>query len=188
MGSFTERAYRLKTAGSVIVRSARADDALAVLAHGRAVVDEGEFVVTCPEEFNFTEKQERDWISQYVDEPGKLLLVAEASRQIIGVLFIESAQRKRLAHHATVHMSVEKGWRSQGVGMALLQSAVDWASSHPIIEKLCLAVFATNNRAIGLYRKLGFVEEGRRLREIKFGSERYVDDILMYRFVNGTAD
>jgi RimJ/RimL family protein N-acetyltransferase len=50
-----------------------------------------------------------------------------------------------------------------------------------------LAVFATNARAIGLYRKLGFVEEGRRPREVKFGADQYVDDILMYRFVKATV-
>jgi ribosomal protein S18 acetylase RimI-like enzyme len=39
------------------------------------------------------------------------------------------------------------------------------------------------NKAMGLYRKLGFVEEGRRPRELKLGPEHYIDEILMYRFV-----
>ena len=62
-----------------------------------------------------------------------------------------------------------------------------WAEAHPVIEKLCLAVFATNEPAIGLYRKLGFVEEGRRPREVKLAPNQYVDDICMYRFAKDLA-
>lgn len=143
MREFAERTYRLKTGETVTVRSARPDDALAVLAHVQAVLEEDAFAVTTLEEFDFTEERERDWIRQQGDDPGKVLLVAETSRQIIGVLGIESAQRTRLAHCATLHMSVKLEWRNRGVGTALLESAIDWARSHPAVEKLSLAVFAT---------------------------------------------
>jgi RimJ/RimL family protein N-acetyltransferase len=188
MGTFSERAHRLKTGETLTIRCAGPDDAFAVLAHSRGVIGEGEFGVTCPDEFNVTEAQERDQICRYAEEAGNVFLVAQAQGQIIGVLAVESAQRRRLAHCATFYMTVETAWRSRGVGTALLQSAIDWANLHPTIEKLCLAVFATNDRAIGLYRKMGFVEEGRRIREIKIDSEQYIDDVLMYRFVDGAKD
>jgi RimJ/RimL family protein N-acetyltransferase len=70
-----------------------------------------------------------------------------------------------------------------GIGTALLQTLIDWAEANPLIEKIGMAVFANNERAIRLYRKLGFVEEGRRPREMKLGPGWYVDDVLMYRFV-----
>ncbi len=43
-----------------------------------------------------------------------------------------------------------------------------WATADPLIEKVCLEVFTTNIGAIRLYRKLGFVEEGLRPKDIKF--------------------
>jgi RimJ/RimL family protein N-acetyltransferase len=183
MGNFSQRNHRLKTGELALVRSAVADDAADLLALGRAIVAEGEFAVTTPDEYTFTDEQEREWILRYVDDAGKLVLAAEESGRIIGVLFLESHSRTRLAHVATLHMSVGKDWRSRGVGTILLQSAIEWAHSHPVIEKLGLAVFSSNSRAIGLYRKLGFVEEGRRPREVKFGPDQYVDDVLMCRFV-----
>src|SRR5262249_39530631 len=134
-----------------------------------------------------TEDQERDWIREYTADPGKLFLVAEESRQIIGVLFLESGWRKKTVHVANLHMSVNRDWRNRGVGTVLLQSAIDWARSHSVIEKLGLAVFSSNSRAIRLYRKLGFVEEGRRPQEVKFGPDRYADDVLMYQFVHRTG-
>ena len=120
MGNFSERAHRLKTGETVTVRSACPNDASAVLTHGRAVIDESEFVVTCPEEFNFTEEQERDRIYRHVNEPGNVFLVAEASRQIIGVLFIESVQRQRLAHlYGDRHIFSLAGAPGEGVHVTL---------------------------------------------------------------------
>jgi RimJ/RimL family protein N-acetyltransferase len=183
MGKIPPHDVRLKTGEIITVRSAVPDDATDLLTLGRAIIAEGEFSVTTPEEYTFTDEQEREWIRRYIDDSGKLVIAAEESGRIIGVLFLESGSRKRLAHVATLHMSVAKEWRSRGVGTVLLQSAIDWAQSHPVIEKLGLAVFSSNSRAIGLYRKLEFVEEGRRPREIKFGPDHYVDDVLMCRFV-----
>lgn len=183
MGTLIPTTHLLKTGELITIRSAVSDDAAAMVALGRAVVAEGEFAVTHPDEFDLTEEQERDWIRQHLDDPGKLLLVAETSGEMIGSLFVESGSRKRLAHRGVLHMSVSRDWRSRGVGTALLGSLIHWAQAHPILEKLSLAVLATNHRAIGLYRKHEFVEEGRPVREIKFGTDQYVDDILMYQFV-----
>jgi RimJ/RimL family protein N-acetyltransferase len=183
VATISPQQQRLKTGDSVIVRSPVPSDAVALLENVRSVLAEGEFVVTCPDEFTLTEDEERDWIRQYAEAPGKVAVVAEASHQIVGVLSAESFQRKRLAHRATVHISVKKEWRERGIGSVLLQAVVDWAVTHPFIEQLVLSVFATNVRAIGLYRKFGFVKEGRQPQEVKLGPGQYVDNILMHRFV-----
>lgn len=65
----------------------------------------------------------------------------------------------------------------------MLKTLLEWAQANPLIEKVGLAVFSTNARVIELYRRLGFVEEGRRAKEIKFGPGKYVDEVLMGRFV-----
>jgi len=46
-------------------------------------------------------------------------------------------------------------------------------------------VFATNRPAIGLYKQLGFAEEGRQVRGIKMADGKYIDGVLMYKFVKG---
>lgn len=80
-------------------------------------------------------------------------------------------------------MAIAPEWRGMGVGNALLETLIAWAKTRPRIEKICLAVLADNIPAIGLYRKYGFQEEGRRIREIKTGPDEYSDDLLIYRFV-----
>ncbi len=44
-------------------------------------------------------------------------------------------------------MSVNKVWRNQGVGKALLEALIEWAEREPLLEKLRLEVFATNEHA-----------------------------------------
>lgn len=69
------------------------------------------------------------------------------------------------------------------IGTALLQSVIDWAKENPVIEKVALGVLATNQPAIGLYKKMGFLQEGREIRAVKIADGKYVDMILMYSFV-----
>lgn len=46
-----------------------------------------------------------------------------------------------------------------------------------------LGVFSTNHRAISLYKKMGFLEEGRKIFEFKLNDGEYIDDVIMYKFV-----
>ena len=81
-------------------------------------------------------------------------------------------------------MLVDAQWRSVGVGSALLESLLEWARANPIIEKVTLATFSTNTRAINLYKKMGFKEEGYCPRDMKAGEGKYIDSVLMYQFVD----
>ena len=64
-----------------------------------------------------------------------------------------------------------------------MQTIMDWATEHPVIEKVALGVFANHTIAINLYKDLGFVEEGRKIKEFKIGPSEYVDSIIMHKFV-----
>ncbi len=68
-------------------------------------------------------------------------------------------------------------WRGKG------NSHVDWAGDHPVIEKISLEVFSTNENAIRLYCGMGFKEEGRRVKQIKFDKDTYSELVLMYKLV-----
>ena len=63
-------------------------------------------------------------------------------------------------------MLVAHDWRGRGVGSALLEAAIEWAREREL-HKLSLGVFTHNEPAIALYRKFGFVEEGRRVKHFR---------------------
>ena len=76
--------------------------------------------------------------------------------------------------------------RGRGVGRALLTAGLEWAIENPTIEKVGLSVFSDNERAIALYRLLGFEEEGCRRGEYRMDDGSYRDDLLLQRSVSSS--
>jgi RimJ/RimL family protein N-acetyltransferase len=113
----------------------------------------------------------------------KLLLVAEIDDRIVSMSDIECGEKKRIQHVGKIGLSIRREYRGIGLGTAIMETMIDWATAHPVIEKLALGVWAKNERAIRLYKKTGFIEEGRKVREIKYADGSYDDCICMYRFV-----
>jgi RimJ/RimL family protein N-acetyltransferase len=65
-----------------------------------------------------------------------------------------------------IGMLVDRDRRGHGVGTRLVEAAIEWARVRGL-HKLTLSVFPHNTAAIGLYRKFGFVEEGRLVHQIR---------------------
>lgn len=88
--------------------------------------------------------------------------VAETAGEIVGeLLVIESG-----FGFGEIGMLVAADWRGRGIGTALVETAIDWARNRGL-HKLTLSVFPHNEAAIALYRKCGFVEEGRRVKHLR---------------------
>jgi ribosomal protein S18 acetylase RimI-like enzyme len=77
---------------------------------------------------------------------------------------------------------VHPGRTGRGIGNALLTHLQSWATSRPEIHKIELMVRSTNEGAIRLYQRVGFVEEGRLRDHIRLPSGEFVDDIMMAWF------
>ncbi|MGF6753393.1 RimJ/RimL family protein N-acetyltransferase [Paraburkholderia sp. GAS42] len=71
----------------------------------------------------------------------------------------------------------------RGVGTALLKAAVECADGSLALRRLELTVFVDNAPAIALYRKFGFVEEGRS-RAFAMRDGMLVDAFHMARFMD----
>jgi len=104
--------------------------------------------------------------------PGSV--VALAGGQLVGFIHVEASRHG----FGEFGMLVDRDWRGRGVGSALVQAAIGWARDQGL-HKLCLEVFAHNAAAIALYRKSGFVEEGRRIRHYRRANGELWDSIVM---------
>jgi RimJ/RimL family protein N-acetyltransferase len=110
------------------------------------------------------------------------MLGAYVDGRLMGNLDIVRQQPARRNHVATLSMGLLKDLQRQGVGRALVAEGIAWAKRKGNIDKVSLYVRSHNTPAIALYQKLGFIEEGRRVKEWRVGGE-YVDEILMYQWV-----
>jgi RimJ/RimL family protein N-acetyltransferase len=82
------------------------------------------------------------------------------------------------ADREEIGMAIAREWRGRGVGSALMEAAIDWARERGL-HKLSLGVFAHNAAGLALYRKYGFVEEGRRVKHYRRQSGELWDSIEM---------
>jgi RimJ/RimL family protein N-acetyltransferase len=79
---------------------------------------------------------------------------------------------------ADIGMLLGVDWRGKGLGGALLDAALDWAT-HAGAHKAALEVWPHNEAGIALYRSRGFVEEGRKVRHYRRANGEIWDGILM---------
>ena len=172
----------LKDGTIITIRVGKESDVPQILRCVEACGNDGEGSVWEPGEFQITPEQERQWIMGMLVNQCELLLVAEHNDTLVASLNFHVGKRKREAHVGEFGMAVLKEWRSKGIGSLLLETLIRWAEQNPAIEKINLQVLAYNERAISLYLKYGFVEEGRKLRELKYADGTYTDAILMSRF------
>jgi ribosomal protein S18 acetylase RimI-like enzyme len=164
----------------VVIRTAAADDAPETLALFRSVVDEGLYTVQTPPELRITDTDEQAYIEADRENPGSLCLVATVDGAVIGTVRAQAEPYRRTRHFADIDsMWVHASWRRGGVAAHLLGALISWVQQHPEIEKLGLYVFSTNTSAISLYRRHGFVIEGRYPRDMKFEDGSYVDTVAM---------
>ena len=78
-------------------------------------------------------------------------------------------------------MGMLPAYRGAGLGRRLLKDTLDTARAIGI-ERVELEVFASNESAIALYRKLGFAVEGIKKNARKLDG-RYEDDVIMALFL-----
>jgi ribosomal protein S18 acetylase RimI-like enzyme len=138
------------------IRPARDDDRLQLALMFAAVAEERDGIATEPP----VDVQARaaTWILEGT-------FVASAGTEVVGSIHVAPSRHG----FGELGMAVARGWRGRGVGSALLAAAIEWARERGL-HKLSLGVFAHNDAAIALYRKFGFVEEGRRVKHYRRAS------------------
>jgi ribosomal protein S18 acetylase RimI-like enzyme len=101
---------------------------------------------------------------------------------IVGIArFAQDAGSPKERYKSSVYgMYVEPEFRGQGVGLALLDALITYASG--LVEQVRLGVVDTNASAIRLYERHGFEAYGREKRALKT-KQGCFDEVLMVRFL-----
>ncbi|MEX0989364.1 MAG: diaminopimelate decarboxylase [Actinomycetota bacterium] len=162
----------------IAIRAARPQDAASFLRMWKAVVAEGVHVRT--EQVRGTVRSYRRRFREPWSDREAWVVAVEGGR-VVGNLHIQREEHPVTRHVATLGLAVDAAFRSRGIGAALLAEALRWAQRVGV-EKVELSVFPTNAAAIALYRRFGFVDEGRLVKRSR-KSYGYEDEILMARWI-----
>jgi len=164
------------TAASAGIRPATAADLDRLIDIIWSVAAEGRWLGT---QVPFDRDSRRALLEAAVAADSSTILVAEAAAPGGGLVVVGDVT-VRLAPYgvADLSMMLLDGWRGRGIGTALLEAGIEWARAAGA-HKVALEVWPHNEPALRLYRRAGFVEEGRKRRHYRRANGELWDAILM---------
>ena len=183
MGKIDRKNFISKNGSDVSIRTAEPRDAESLIDINMKIVNENLYMLRSPGEAAYTKDNERNKIENYLNSEGSLYIVAETGNKAVGYLDFQNGPFKKTKHAGSFSLYILNEWRDAGIGKMLLSALIEWAEKNSVIEKVTLNVFSTNERAMLLYQKLGFKEEGRCPKDMKLEDGKYLDSVLMYKFV-----
>jgi putative acetyltransferase len=107
-------------------------------------------------------------------------LVGVVGGRVVGTGRLRGWSEARFRHSGTLAVGVHDDYQGRGVGVALMRALLDLADRYLGLVRVQLEVDVDNARAIALYKKFEFVEEGR-LRCFKLRDGKPADSIVMAR-------
>ncbi len=169
---------RVAPPAGIALRPARPRDAGSFQTFWRGIVSEGRYVrseeVSTPARV-YRSRFRRSWTEQEAQ------IVALDGERVVGHIYVQREQHPVTQHVATIGLAVAEDHRGRGIGAALMTEAFRWSRSVGV-EKIVLSVYPYNEAAIALYRRFGFVEEGRLVGHSK-KSSGYEDELLLSAWI-----
>ena len=109
-----------------------------------------------------------------------LRIVAERQNEVVGYLKLDPGRYESVARTARLQMAVRSDLRGKGIGAELLRHAIGWAEGGAL-DRIEVFVRENNPRAMALYKRFGFVEEGRLRQRVRLADGRRIDDLVLGR-------
>ena len=114
----------------------------------------------------------------------RICLLLFLDQELVALLNITAASKRSTQHIGDVFIEIQKAYRIQGLGQILLEEGIEWAHSTGILRKLVLNVQVRNERAVHLYKKLGFEIEGCQARGACSAEGEFLDVYLMGKLID----
>ncbi len=104
----------------------------------------------------------------------------DGNEVVIGTAGLSVYENPRLRHSGSIGIMIHKDYQGMRVGTALMEALLDIADNWLMLVRVDLTVFVDNERAIQLYKNMGFEQEGvKKMGSIRNGE--YVDELIMSR-------
>jgi putative acetyltransferase len=171
--------FRAKDGSSVVFREPRPADAKELMRFINEFADESMSGIIVNKKT--TLRDERKWLAERLKEiknKETVMLVVDSGGRILGNCDVNRYRYKR-SHRALFGIALSREIRGKGVGEALMRKTIDLARQRlKGLEFIDLSAMNYNDRALNLYKKVGFVELARIPDAMKEG-DMYVDETLM---------
>jgi len=160
----------------MIIRLATPLDANEILTVMNDAENSG-FMLANPGERKLTPEAIKKIIGNVNSSAKSGFFVAEKYGLLLGYLIVRGENMERTTHRASIVIGVHSNSRGKGVGSALFNHIYNWAKQNEL-HRLELTAIESNEKAIGLYKKMGFEVEGIRENALYIDG-KYVNEIYM---------
>ncbi|MBP5157934.1 MAG: GNAT family N-acetyltransferase, partial [Treponema sp.] len=144
-----------------VLRNGEAADRRAVYENFNATHAETDFLLSYPDENSYDPEQEAKFLDEKANSPNEIEIVAFVDGKVAGMAGIEAVGAKyKLKHRAEFGISILREYWGLGLGKALTNACIQCAREAGYAQ-LELNVVAENERAVSLYKGVGFEEFGR---------------------------
>lgn len=174
------RVYRLKTGEELIIRKAYHEDVEELLNCINRCGKETNFLRFGEEGIGISIEEYKKQIENFTNK--NFMLVAIIEGVIVGSCSLRTIEnRLRVAHRSSIGISILQDYSGKGIGKCCFDFLIEEAKKNNI-TKLELEVRADNERAINLYKKMGFEIEGKLRNSIYIDGE-YLDSYIMGKII-----
>lgn len=152
---FPEKEIILKDGRTAIFRTPSPADAADMIEYMRKTAGETDFLLRTPEEVTMTVSDEERYLLRIVESETDCMIVCTVDGELAGNCQISRHTKRKNMHRADVMIALCKEFWNLGIGTAMFKELIaigkDWG-----LMQLELEVIEGNERAMGLYRKMGF--------------------------------
>ncbi|MFC3882382.1 GNAT family N-acetyltransferase [Bacillus songklensis] len=142
-----------------MIREILVSDAEKFLALNKKLDIETKYMLYEEDERNITVEEQAKIIESFLNASNSTILVAEQEGKLVGHIAVVGGKFNRIKHRAHIVVGILQDYCNQGIGTQLFQKMEDWAKCHHL-KRLELTVMTHNDRAVSLYKKVGFEIEG----------------------------
>ena len=169
----------IKNGDEILIRNGEATDGRFVLEIFNQTHEETDFLLSYTDEKQFGDEQESKYLAQKADSANDVELFAIMDNKGVGFAGIDAVGTKyKVKHRADFGISVLKDYWGLGIGRALTEYCIECAKKAGYTQ-LELEVVADNERAMSLYKSLGFIEYGRNPRGFNSRISGYQEIVSM---------
>jgi len=112
---FQPKTYLLKTGSSIRIRIAKLEDGQKLIDLKRSYLKNTTTIPMKLDEYPNDLKKELSLITDYLNSPNSILLVAEINNELIGNIDLTGSMRSKMFHTAMIGMGIKEKWRNQGL-------------------------------------------------------------------------
>lgn len=168
----------------LVLRNPEEKDAEMLLEYLQITNQETRYLLREPGEITLTAEEERAYIRSQNESDNSLLMIGLLDGAHVGNCSLMGMRPLRYRHRATIAIALYEKYTGLGIGRIMLEKLI-LAAKDCGIEQLELEVVSGNERAISLYKKLGFEIFGTMPRNMKYRDGTYADVYWMMKQLCG---